>query len=226
MKLKTLLCCLAVGLMALVAENVSAFPLTLTSLNGTITSTAYYGTNAASTTNRADVTAFTLKKVLTVVSNEIFIRTSGTNAPPAGSRIVFDPYTQITYITNNNGYTYNLSASSNAIAGVVIGKIAANFHGTANNGGSESGVAIMEFSVTTQGTNNVAHKINIKGRSTLGFNVNGLTGKGTMTLRINGSGAGQYKNSDDGVATGTAVFTGSGTPEWEGPYSVWWNNQP
>jgi hypothetical protein len=60
----------------------------------------------------------------------------------------------------------------------------------------------------------------------LGFNVNGLTGKGTMTLRINGSGAGQYKNSDDGVATGTAVFTGSGTPEWEGPYSVWWNNQP
>src|SRR4051794_24798430 len=107
MKLKTLLFSLSVGLLAVAAPKASAFPLNLTALTGTITSTARYGNDAQTTTNRAKVAAINLKQIMTVVSNEISLQTSGTNAPPANSRIAFDPYTSQSYVTNNNGYFFS-----------------------------------------------------------------------------------------------------------------------
>lgn len=224
MKLKTLLCGLVAGVVALAAGKASAFPLNLVALSGTITSTAVYGNSANTTTNKAKVVAVNLKQVLTVVSNEISLRTSGTNAPPANSRIAFDQYTFQIYVTNNTGYFYDISA----FARVRIDEIATNFRQVGENGGSENDVLTIQFYVYGRGTDGLNYEFSIKGRGAIVYSVNGTTHKGTMIFKGSGSDYGEYKSSGadgDGVTTGSVVFSGSGTPEWEGPFSVfWWNN--
>ena len=218
MKLKTLLCSLALGLATLATQRASAFPLNLTALSGTITSTASY-TNTMS--NKVKVTAVTLKQVLTVVSNEISIRTSGTNAPPAKSRIALDPYLGQIYVTNNNGYYYNIGSFAN----VDIDEIATSFHQVGTNGGVEGDVLAIGLYIYGRGTDGYYYEFGVYGRGKLAYSVNGTTGRGSMILTATGTAYGEYKSSDDGVCTGAAVFSGSGTPEWEGPYSVfWWND--
>ncbi len=226
MKLKTLLCGLVAGLVALAAEKASAFPLNLTSLTGTITSTAHYGNSPETTTNKVKVVAITLKQVLTIVSNEIYIRTSGTNAPPAGSRLVFDPV-RGTYVTNNNGYFYSTSDNENgSFCAARIADIATNFHATGQNGGAESDTILFSFYFFGHGTDGQFYEGDLWGRGRLAYTVSSTTGRGSMTITASGSDYGEYKGSDDGVFTGNVVFTGSSlTPEWEGPFSVaWWND--
>jgi hypothetical protein len=226
MKLKTLLC-LVTGLVALAAGKASAFPLNLTSLSGTITSTSDFTNDPSTTTNKAKVVSINLKQVLTVVSNEVYIRSTNTIVVPAASRIVFDPYIGVTYITNNNGFYYNLSEppdGGQAIASTSIRDMATNFHQVGSNGGTESDVTAFVFWVYGRGTDGLYYYFGVYyGRGKVLYNVNGTTGKVTMTMTGAGSDYGEYKSSDDGVTTGSVVFTGSAAaPQWEGPYSTFW----
>src|SRR5438445_638213 len=100
MKLLTLHCALALGALTFAAAKASAFPLFLTSASGTITATAHYGMTSDTTSNKVEIGSVNLKKILTVVSNEVFIQTSGTNTPTADAKIAYDPYLFVTYLTN------------------------------------------------------------------------------------------------------------------------------
>jgi hypothetical protein len=210
MKLKTLLCSLIVGVVALAAEKTSAFPLTLTSLTGTITSNTNQSTNTAWTTSRAKVVAVTLKQMLTVVSNEVFLQ-SGT-PPPARSFIAFNPFNGQTYLTNTNGYFFNLM--SNNIASVSITNIATTFRAVGENGGAETDTLIVASRLSGRGLDGSNYVFGVSGRASLNYHLLSRTNYGTMTITANGS------DEVQGVSTGSITFTGSGTPEWAGPLSV------
>ena len=223
MKLKTLLFSLVAGIAALISGKAFAFPLTLTSLNGTITSTAYYGSDAASTTNRAKVLAVTLKQILTIVSNEISLQTSGTNAPPANSRIVFDPASNQIYVTNaaNAAHKYGFTLPSTNLS-ISISHITTSFHPVNPNGGSQNGPLLVSLQIAGHGTNNSNYVFGVSGKGNLTYQVRAQTNFATMTISASGSAQGLYTGSDesngDGVATGNIVFSGSGTPETPGPF--------
>ena len=226
MKLKTFVYSLVIGMLLWTAGTASAFPLYLTSANGTITTTPHYGHDAASTTNHAKVVAVNLKQLLTVVSNEIYLQTSGTNAPPANSRIAFDPYvlsgsSHRLYVTNQNGYYYNLYG----IAQVNIEHIATNFRLINPSGISESDTLAIEFQVYARTPDGLGFFFGTFGKGKLVYNKGATTQLGKMTITASGTTYGEYQSSDRGVSTGNVVFAGSGTPEWNGPYSVfWWND--
>ena len=81
----------------------------------------------------------------------------------------------------------------------------------------------FEFYVFGEGPDGLNYYFGVYGRGKIIYNVNGTTGRGTMTVSGAGTEYGEYKSSDDGVSTGSVVFTGSSaTPEWEGPYSCFW----
>src|ERR1700690_340450 len=106
---KILLATAIVGAMAFAASTASAFPLTVKAFNGTANTTAYYGptNNPSATSNKIDKVSYNLKKVLTVITNELALR--GTNVPAAYT-LMYDPFQNVTYLTNNLGYYVNLSA--------------------------------------------------------------------------------------------------------------------
>ena len=220
MKIKNLLCSLAIGLAALAASKASAFPIYLTSLSGTITSTADYGSSAETTSNKVTVTAVTLKKVMLVVSNQVYLNSGGTNIVPATAKIAYNPANGTTFLTNSTGYYQSLS-------GIVVAyfdDIATSFHATAT-GGTESDTVIFGFYVQGTAPDGLYFYFGTWGSSRMTYSVNENTQVGVMTVSAQGSDYGAYKASDDGVSRGSLVFRGSGTPEWEGPYSVaWWND--
>jgi hypothetical protein len=218
-KLKTLICALVLGAIAFGATKADAFPLYLTSLSGTITYTPHYGTNADTTTKVARVATITLKTVRTIVTNQVAVNT-GTNVP-ANARIAFDPFTFTTYLTNGSGYFYDLGAAD--ILDVFIDDIATTFQATTN-GGTESDVILLEFNARGLGPNGLFTQFRTFSRARLTLDANDTTQRATMKITGTGSDYGEFKNSDDGVATGTITFEGSGNPEWEGPYSVFWAN--
>src|SRR5207249_6042455 len=96
----TVLCTLALGALTFAAPKIAAFPLYLISANGTITATAHYDATSDTTSNHVEIGSINLKKILTLVSNEVILETSGTNIPPADAKIAFDPYEFTTYLTN------------------------------------------------------------------------------------------------------------------------------
>ena len=223
MKLKTLLFSLVAGIAALTSGKASAFPLTLTSLNGTITSTSSDGTNTVWTTNRTKVVSVTLKQMLTIVSNEIFLQTSGTNAPPANSRIAFDPAktnNQI-YVTNVN-YSFSLPSTNLSMS---LSNIATTFRPVNPSGGSEHDTLLVSFRIAGRGLDNSNYVFGVTGKGSLVYQLRARTNSATMTISASGSAPGQYKSSADGISTGSIVFSGSGNPEWLGPFSVFDRNR-
>ena len=95
------------------------------------------------------------------------------------------------------------------------------------NGGVESDVIMFYLKIEGRGTDSLYNLFSIAARGKLAYSVSGITHRGTMALSAAGSDRGGYKESDDGVATGAVAFSGAGTPEWDGPYSVYWaNNAP
>src|SRR5262245_41950896 len=88
-RLKMLMGIAAFGVLAVTGNQLAAFPLTVTSVSGTITSTHTYGADATTTSNLAAKVSVTLSHVITVLSNEVFLDL-GTH--PADLRIALDPY--------------------------------------------------------------------------------------------------------------------------------------
>lgn len=221
MKFKKMLFRLAItGAMTLATAKVSAFPLYLTSLNGSISSTANYGSTDSTTSNRASLVSINLSKMLTVVSNQVFLDT-GVN-PPGDAKIALEPSTLHLYLTNSSGYFQDLTA--NHEASFRIRDIATTF---ATNGLTESDRIIADLDLFGTGADGLYYEFRVRGSASLVINVNSGSGVGVMSINMagsNGSGYGSYKSSDDGVSVGGFSMKGSGTPEWNSAYSVYWSN--
>jgi hypothetical protein len=212
-----LLSATVVGAMAFAAGKASAFPLKLTSLSGTFTVTSNYEAIADSDSAKATKKSFSLKEVMTVITNQVFLNT-GTN-PPAGSYVVYDPYLSSTYLTNTDGYYHSLSG----IVYLDVYDIATTFKGNGN-GGAESDVCVAEFYVEGHGPDGLYYEIDMD--ESLGSIKAAYKSDGTAKMTISGKGAGygEYQSSDEGVSSGKFTFSGTGTPEWEGPFSVYWED--
>ena len=214
---KIILCAAIAGAMAFAANQASAFPLTIKSASGKLITTANYGTNSATTTAKASKVSYNLKKMLQVVTNQIWLNTS--NATPLAYSLVYDPYTGITYLTNNIGYYHNLSG----IAYVSIYDIATTFKGNAN-GGSENDTIGVELDIYGYGPDGLYYEAEAYGTGSLTASLNnqGVT-KMTISLK-NGSGYAEFESSDDGnVQGGSFSATGSGVAPVGGiPFSIWW----
>jgi len=213
-----LMCAMAVGAMTFAASKASAFPLTLKSLSGTITSTAIAGTSTTATKYSVN-----LKKLMLVVSNQVVL--NGGLPPPANATIVVDPYQYDSvnvsfqvYLTNSSGYFYSLS--SNDIAAFNIYDIATTIK---SNGGSENDTINVELDIFGAGPDGSYDEFDVFGSGKLSASTNGKTGIVKMTISLkNGAGLGVYQDSDDGVSSGGFNLQGSGIPPVAGPYSTWW----
>jgi hypothetical protein len=220
--IKILMCAMAVATMTLAAGKASAFPLTLKSLSGTITSTANAGTSTTATKYTVS-----LKRLMLVVSNEVVL--NGGPTPPANATIVVDQYQYDSvnvsfhvYLTNSSGYFYSLS--SNNIACFNIYDIATTIK---SNGASETDTINVELDIFGTGPDGLYCEFDVFGCGTLSASTNGKTGVVKMTTSLGtslgkGAGLGVYQDSDDGVSSGGFSLQGSGIPSIAGPYSTFW----
>jgi len=203
------------GALAFVASQASAFPLKLTSCSGTLTVTPSYAAIASANSAKPAKASFDLKKVMTIVTNQVFL--NSTNLPPNGSYVVNDPYLAQTYLTNSNGYYYDLSTNNvlnlTAIVSFGVSDIATSFKGNAN-GGTENDVCIGKFSVAGYGPDGLFYAVQTSGQTTINASYKSRTSTAKVTISGTGSGYGEFKSSTDGVANGKLTMTGSGTPEW------------
>ena len=214
---KILMCAMVLGAMTFATSKTSAFPLTLKSLSGTITSTAVAGTSIT-----ASKSSVVLKKLMPIVSNQVVL--NGEPTPPADATIVVDPYQYDSvnvsfhvYLTNSSGYFYSLS--SNNVASCNIYDIAT----TIKNGGSANDTIYVELDIFGTGPDGYFYEFDVSGSGKLSASTNGKTGmvKTTISLK-NGAGYGVYQDSDDGVFSGGFNLQGSGIPPTADPYSTFW----
>ena len=220
--IKILMCAMAVVTMTVAASKASAFPLTLKSLSGTITSTANAGTSTTATKY-----SVSLKKLMLVVSNEVVL--NGGPTPPANATIAVDQYQYDSvnvsfhvYLTNSSGYFYSLS--SNNIAYFNIYDIATTIK---SNGASETDTINVELDIFGTGPDGLYCEFDVFGCGTLSASTNSKTGVVKMTTSLGtslgkGAGLGVYQDSDDGVSSGGFSLQGSGIPSIAGPYSTFW----
>lgn len=220
----TLLSATIAGVLTLGAIDAAAFPLYLTSLNGRITCTANYGPystnldNVDLTSNKVTRASVNLKKMMIVVSNQVYRTTAGGTVVPTDAKIVYDPYVNQTYLTNSSGFSYSLSG----IARVEIDEIATSFRGN-NSGGSENDTILVWIDIYGYGPDDLYYEFEVYGQGKLVFTLNGKTQMGKMRISLsNGSDYGEYQSSDSGVTRGGFKMKGAGEPEWAGPYSIYW----
>jgi hypothetical protein len=212
---KSLLLAVAVGALTFAAVKASAFPLYLTTLSGTVSYTPSY--DALSDTNVAkySTVAVNLKKMMLILSNEVFLTSGGTTVP-ADARLAVDPYDNATYLTNQSGFYYGLSSTN---AYFQIYDIATSFKGNVS-GGSEKDKVIIYFYIFGRGPDGLYYDTDVYGVGSLKYTLNGSTG--SMTISLKGADYGEIASSDDGVFTGGITLKGSGTPEWPGAFSISW----
>ncbi len=213
---KVLMCAAVAGAMSFAAGNASAFPLKLTAVSGTLTVTSNYNTLAENGAKFV-TTSFNMKQIMTIITNQVRL-SSGTN-PPAGSYVVYDPYLNTTYLTNSSGFRYFLGG----IVSFSVSDVATTYHGN-NNGGSENDKCLLSLTIAGNGPDGFFYVAIINGQGTINASYNSNADKATVTVSGNGAGFGESKNSQSGVAKGSFTFKGTGSPEWGGPYSIyWWN---
>jgi hypothetical protein len=216
-KLKLAMGIAVLGVLVFSGNRLAAFPLTLTSLSGTINTTLNYGANAATTTEPAQRLLVTLSHVMTVLSNDVFA-TVGT-APPEDMRIVLNPFNYGLYLTNKAGFFFDIAG--NKFGSIRIRDIATTFNTTNQ---TEQDVVLVSLSFNGNEPSGQSFVFTLSGSATFTYAVNSL-GVGTASLSCrSGSGYGEINSSASGVSLGAFKAVGSGVPEWSGPYSVYWVN--
>jgi len=214
--LKLLLGIAAFGVMAFNGNRLAAFPLTLTSATGTITYTHTYGTDATTTSNPGVKVSVNLSHIINVLSNEVFLDL-GTH--PTDLRIALDPFTGGLFLTNSAGFSYDLEATG--LGNFRIRDVATSFS-TAT--GTEQDVMMVDLSFNGHEPNGQTFSFALRGSATFKSHPNSTGGKSISLSATKGSGYGEVNSSDSGVSLGNFKAQGSGTPEWTGPFSVfWWN---
>jgi uncharacterized membrane protein YgcG len=220
---KNLFILAVVGALTLAANKAAAFPLYLTSLGGSISTTAYYGSDNFTTSNKSMTVAMSLSKIVTLVSNNVFLDTGF--HPPANAKIAFDPYTLELFMTNSGGYYRSLTKNGNNEGRVRIRNIATTF---TTNGLTESDKINIELDLYGIAADGRRFEFQVRGTGTLSFSKNSTSGIAAMSIKLGnstGSGYGELKGSGedgDGVSLGGFSFSGTGTPEWSTAYSIYW----
>src|SRR6266481_5436204 len=102
-----LLGALILGASVFASAEASAFPLYLTSASGTISSTPSYSTASNSSVAKISTVTVNLKRLMTVVSNQVFLNDA--TIVPKDARIAYDTVTRATYLTNTTGFSHTLS---------------------------------------------------------------------------------------------------------------------
>lgn len=206
------------GASLLVAARVSAFPLYLTSVNGTISYTPSFNNLSTSNTVQLSTAAVNMKTIMGVVSNTAYL-TNGVTVP-ADAMIAYDPYFFATYLTNADGFYYDLAPGGSVVVGVTYMATSFRKGAAATN---EMDKILSSFRVSGIAPDGLYFQFYVQGRGTLQFSVD-KNNKGSMTISMpQGARYGAYKNSASGVSWGQFTFRGKGTPEWSGPYSTWWS---
>lgn len=224
----------AVAIMTIfVAGNASAFPLTLKVLTEKLTTTAYYGTNAATTTNNYTMRTFNLKSLMYLITNTVASLAPGI-ALPHEVKLAVDLYetngitsflARNVYLTNDEGFYFNLSASN--LASFDVDSVVTKFKDNASGGGSEHDVVQIHLLIIGVHDQNFGiYEFEIGGLGTLNVNFR-PDGMASMVLAVNGTGFGFDGTNGAGVCSGGFVLSGSGVVPANGqPYSVyWWNSR-
>ena len=208
----------AFAVLAFTGNRAAAFPLTLTAIRGTITATPHYGINAAASSNAAVKVTVTLHQVITVLSNEVFLDLG--TSPPADMRIALDPFTGGLYLTNHSGFFYDIAV--NGLGNFQIRDVATTFDRTTL---AEQDTMLVDLSFNGRQPTGGSFEFTLRGYATFKCQRN-PAGLKTISLSCaRAAGSGQFNSSSSGVSLGSFIAAGSGTPEWNGPYSVywWWN---
>jgi hypothetical protein len=219
---KTLLCALVCGATLLGATKAAAAPLLyLTSFNGTIACTTNYNNLNSNSTPRIMTKSVNLKSIMTMVTNHARLN-GATNMPP-GVRIAVNLFTRDVFLTNSSGFYYSLSR----IVSFYLLDIATSFRGTGAASGTENDKVCVELYVRGYGPDGSYLWFDVYGAGTLNYSVKS-SGIGTMSISASGGEYGSYylPGSDstgyDGVSKGSFSLSGSGKPDWSGPFSLWW----
>jgi hypothetical protein len=211
-----LLGALILGASVFAAAKASAYPLFLTSASGTISYTPTYSNLSSSNATRMSIVAVNLKRLMTVVSNQVFLNDS--TIVPKDAVIAYDPFAGATYLTNTTGYNHTVSG----IVSVSLSDIATSFRKSIN-GVSENDKILNSLRVRGTAPDGLYAEFRVQGRGMLQFNTD-KNNKGSMSISLpQGAGYGAYKGSDnsgDGVSSGSFTFRGRGTPEWSGAFST------
>src|SRR5262249_36035794 len=141
-------------------------------------------------------------------------------SPPADMRIALDPFTGGLYLTNHSGFFYDIIM--NGLGDFRIRDVATTFDRTTL---AEMDTMLVDLSFNGRQPNGGSFEFTLRGCAIFKCQRNPA---GTKTVSLScprGTGSGQFHSSSSGVSQGSFSATGAGTPEWNGPYSVywWWN---
>jgi hypothetical protein len=157
-----------------------------------------------------------LKTLINVLSNSVVL---DLGSAPAGLRIVIEPHTGGLYLTNNSGFFYDIEG--NGLGNYNVRQVATKFSTTTM---AESDVMLVDLAFHGTAPNGETFHFDLRGVASFKSAVNLL---GVTTITLSGKqivGYGEINSSDSGVSSGSFKARGFGTPEWTGPFSVyWWN---
>ena len=212
--------------MIFAADNVSAFPLKLTSLTAQVAVTPSFDdiqTNGIASTNVAKmrVETFDLKKIMLVVSNQTFLDYGV--VVPAGSYLTWDPYSFSSdlQITNSSGFSTNYNSGH-----CTMEDMATSFTGKNDGSGSEQDSIRIYLYISGYAADGKYYEVQADdGSGTFAASVSSDASgnKENMTVRCdNAAGYGEIASSSSGVTRSIKfIFSGSGSGETI-PYSTVW----
>jgi len=233
MKLTRTLLCAAAITIAFTASRASAFSLTLKSISGRVTTTAYYGTNAATTATNYSVRRFVMKDLMRLITNTVKTVAPDVALPPklvlavdlfdtnlvtytaVGSNILgtytntYFLNTQNVYLTNSEGFYFGLTGSNQDLASFSIGNIATRFRGDFAGNSSEKDVILGSlYFRNLLDQDGTLYELVISGAGVLEVKQN-QKGAATMTMSVSGTGLG---GPEDGELALGALDNGNGVP--------------
>lgn len=207
---------LILGAAVFAAAKASAFPLHLTSASGTISYTPTYSNLSSSNATRMSIVAVNLKRIMTVVSNQVFLNDA--TIVPKDAVIAYDPFTGSAYLTNTTGFFHNVAG----IVSISLSDIATSFR-KSSNGVTENDKILNSLRVRGTAPDGLYFEFRVQGRGILLFSAD-KNNNSSMSISLpQGAGYGADKGSDstgDGVSSGGFAFKGKGTPEWSGAFST------
>jgi hypothetical protein len=221
--------------MALATSKADVFPLKLAALTGTISATPNYSPLYSTNKTQYITAAVTLQQMLLVISNSVTIynhANSITNPVPKDAYIAWAPSYEYNgtygYLTNSSGYFEDLTGPGEDENGggcyFEVEDIATSFSGNLISGNfTESDKIVFYADIYGYGPDGLFYEFyNDYGTGVLTYAVTQGGSKGTMTIYSEGGGYGALKSSDEGESNGKLLFTGTGTPNFSGPYSLWY----
>ena len=206
---------LVLGASLFLTVNAPAFPLYLISASGKINYTPSYDYLGTSNVVKRTFVSVNMKTLMTIVSNQVF-RVAAVSVP-RDARIAYDPYDGSTFLTNKTGFYKSLTD----IVTVRIRELSTSFkQGT--NTVTESDATVARLDVYGYGPDGRFFEFRLEGYGSLRYNVE-RNQRASMRISVQGAGGyGEYQDSDEGVSSGNFTFSGTGAPQWSGPYSAYW----